>query len=782
MRFIYCLFFLVAVMFTKANAQQGFATVKGKIISGNKPLPAIVLLKHAGITTQADSSGNFIIIAAASGKDTLVITAVNIIPYTQVVKLSANTTLDAGLIETTWKTGVLPDVEITGRITQTYKSGYSFAATKTQTAVQNVPQMVSTVTKELIKDKMEFNLRDVFENIAGANTYSGFDEYSIRGLRAENPHLINGLRSYNTALVTPMLANIERVEVLKGPASVLYGNADPGGTINLVTKKPLAEKELSFDVYRGSWNNTRAQADVTGPLNTAKTFLYRLNGAYLNARSFRNQYFAKAFQIAPSFSYIHNDKLQVNADFSISHTNTVADRGQPGIKGDNNLGNTPISLSVTQPGDKLTETDISSIISLSYKINPHITFNSAVLNYITRQQLNEHGIEDYITPDSVSLYYATKTFNTTTFTVSNFVNIGFTTGQFKHQLIAGYDFINSSVSLNAQRYEQPGIYGEGSGIVGTFSLLRPQYLQRQVKAYTPADTDDGGDADEYTTQGAYAQELLTYKKWQLLAGLRTEFYQAGDNEGNDTAGYFKQTAVLPRLSLTYALTGNLTLYATYNNGFDPFEASINKQVLSQAPKPVYSRLYELGAKADIIKNRLLIQAAIYQLTLRNVAVNANDVANPDLYVQRGKERSAGLELEANGNILNNLSASISYAHNTARVIQSEVPAENGMIKENAPRNQSGSWLKYTFSKGTIKGLSIAAGHTQVSQRNTLIQGLTLPGYCVVHAGLAYSYKKLYAALNVYNIANQVYYMGGYNYASKWPGAPRSFMVNVGVVL
>src|SRR5262249_12935302 len=158
-----------------------------------------------------------------------------------------------------------------------YKNDSSLSLTKTQTALRDVPQSVSTVTKELIKDKMGMELTDVLDDVAGVNHYSGYDEFTIRGFRAENPHLINGLRTYNTSLTSPMIANIESIEVIKGPTSVLYGNADPGGTINMVTKKPSAENAFQADLYKGSWNSMRFQGDITGAITKNKKFLYRFN-------------------------------------------------------------------------------------------------------------------------------------------------------------------------------------------------------------------------------------------------------------------------------------------------------------------------------------------------------------------------------------------------------------------------------------------------------------------------------------------------------------------------
>jgi iron complex outermembrane receptor protein len=577
-----------------------------------------------------------------------------------------------------------------------------------------------------------------------------------------------------------MLVNIERVEVIKGPTATLYGNCDPGGTINLVTKKPLEKNESEIDIYGGTWNHFRAQGDVTGPLNKSKILLYRLNAGYDHSNSFRNEQHSNSFEVAPSLTFIPNDKLQINIDFSLSTIHTVLDWGQPGLENDNNLKATPISLSVSQPGDYLRETDIASIATLSYKFNDHFSFNSGFLHYITHQNVSNHGLQGYITPDSVNLYYTTWTYPTVTNTISNYFTYKFDIGKVKNELVFGYDFIRSSVNLNQQYYELPDQFGVGSGTVGTFSLKNPQYINRPVGTYQASDYDnDGTDVDDniYHTQGVYAQDQLSWNKWKLLFSLREEFYKGDDV--SDSASDLAETVFLPRVGLVYSLTPNIGAYATYNKGFDAFEASTATEIFNSPFKPQLSELFEAGAKGNFFHNKLSASLAMYQLTLLNVAVNANDISNPNLFVQQGQNRSRGIEAEASGNISANLSVMLSYAYCNAIVTQSKITSQIGTRVENAPRNSSGSWIKYTFSKGFLKGFGIAAGHSQVGFRNTLDPATTLPGYVVINGGIHYRYKHFLIAANTNNITNTVYWMGAYNNVNKWPGAPRSFMINLG---
>ena len=138
-------------------------------------------------------------------------------------------------------------------------------------------------------------------------------------------------------------------------------------------------------------------------------------------------------------------------------------------------------------------------------------------------------------------------------------------------------------------------------------------------------------------------------------------------------------------------------------------------------------------------------------------------------------------MEATGNVLPNLSVNLSYAYCVAIVTESEVPSQIGTRVENAPKNESGSWIKYTIPNGFLKGFGISAGHSQVGERATLDPAITLPGYFVVNGGIHYMHKHYKFAFNIYNITNQTYWMGAYNNVNKWPGQPRNAMANWGYV-
>ena len=769
---------IVSVLFiSNLYAQPNSGQINGRIIlSNNTPASFVnIKLKASGINTIADNEGYFNMKQLPALDDSIIISGIGLIPFQKQIKLGNYQQLDLGIIQINFEKNSLPNIEITGRTVNSYKSDYSFAATKTQTNLIDIPQSLSTVTKELINDKMQLHLTDALENIAGVTHYSAFEEYNIRGLHAENARLINGLRTFNTSLTSPLLVNIERIELIKGPAAVIYGNCDPGGTINLVTKKPLQEKKYSIFIGGGSWNAWNGQIDATGPISK-NNLLYRLNAGYESTQSFRTGYFLKSYQIAPSFSFIPNEKLQINLDLSFSRTSKVVDRGQPALEGSTNLWSTPITLSVIQPSDYLKESSLSAVLSATYQFNKNISFNTSLLHYYTSQTLSEHGIAEYFMDDSVYLNYQYRKMQTHTNTFSNYFSFHFKNGAFKSQLLLGYDYINNT--LNSNNWQGSlSTFGTAEPVVGSFSLIHPEYLTRAVNSYDHVIDSAGNDIANgiYTTHGVYIQEYLTYHKLQLMMGLRAEFFSSGNvAEDNLT----RVNKLLPRIGATYTIAKNTRIYANYNSGFDPFEPSSVTQVFNQPFKPVTSNMIEIGIKKELLKNQIYSSLALYQINVTNLAVNANDVSNPNLFVQSGEQQSRGLEAEMQGNLNRNLSFNINYSFNQTEIIKSIKLEEIGTIAANAPKHSSSSWIKYDFFKGSLSRWGISIGHNQVGQRNTLDPSIILPGYFVLNGGIHYGLKHIRIAVNFNNLLNKTYWAAAYNNLQKWPGAPRNIMFRV----
>ncbi|WP_298510836.1 TonB-dependent siderophore receptor [uncultured Kordia sp.] len=274
----------------------------------------------------------------------------------------------------------MQSVEVIGRKRNDYNSEYSFSATKVAIQNKELPQAVATVTKELIADRLAFQLPDAVKTVSNVSVTGLYNHYNIRGItQADDGQVLNGMRTRQYYFLQPITSHLERVEVIKGPSSVTFSSADPGGTVNMVTKKPLLEKRSEVSLSTGSFGTIRATADFTGPLNESKTLLYRFNAAFQEADSFRDVVNNNALLISPSLSYIPNENTSLNVEMIYSDSEGNLDRGQPifgAINGEFDLNSTPITRNVGASSDHYKNKEFIFMANFSKKFAENFGFNA----------------------------------------------------------------------------------------------------------------------------------------------------------------------------------------------------------------------------------------------------------------------------------------------------------------------------------------------------------------------------------------------------------------------
>lgn len=755
------------------------ASLAGRIKTSHSISDAVnIKIKGTSTSTTTDESGEYQIKKLNAGTIILIVSAVGFETQETTVELKENETVIVPEIFLAESTNQLQSVEVTGRKKSSYKNDNTFSATKLEMKVIDVPQSISFVTKELIQDQQALRLKDVGKNVAGVNEFSTYDDITIRGFRNNdsNGRLINGLRGVNAFWTSPLLVNIERVEYIKGPASAVFGNSSPGGTVNMITKKPLDETRQAIQFTTGSFNTFRTTADFTGAVNEDKSLLYRLNLGYENADTYRDQISNKSIVIAPSVSFIPKEGTRFNADLVYTNLDTKLDRGRTIVQGTTDLFATPIGFNIAQPNDYLKSKTLALTLSFSQIINKYLTFNASYLKVRYDEELNEHGFNGYISPTVIAMYFNDRKTIQQGNNLTTYFSSKFNTGALEHQLVVGYDYINGEINQYQRDAENE------SGNVSNFDLAAPTYFIRPIETYNFTSTTN--EITNYYTNGLYVQDLIKYKKIQLLLSLRQEFYTFPENaSAGITDGKKSEKALLPKVGLTYSVADNINVYGTFATGFEAQNASVVGNINSGGPfDPMTSNLYEVGSKGEFFNKRLFVGTSVYQITRNNILVSANDASNPDLLEQRGQERARGFEVEATGRINNNWSVNLSYAYNNAIITKSTVDDADDLVgrtKENAPKNISGSWIKYSFTEGKIKGLGLAIGHSQVSKRETFVRTLQLPSYVVFNSAAYYKVDRFTIGVNFNNIFDKKYLIGGYNYQRNFTGAPSNFLVNVG---
>lgn len=715
-------------------------------------------------------------------------------------------------------------VEIVGRKSKAYTSDYSFAATKIAMKNKDLPLTLNTVTKELISDRQAFRLGDVLKNVAGVSNASFYNQYSIRGIsQNEEGQIINGMRTRQYYFLQPMTPHIERVEVFKGPASITMSSVDPGGTINMVIKKPLTSPRYEMSLSGGSFDTYRLSADLTGPLNKSRTLLYRFNGAHQNARSFRDNVKNNGLLIAPSISFVPNDKTSVNVEMIYSEMNGNLDRGQPifgAVAGKTNLNSTPISLNLGAPGDYFKTKDLTLMGSLSHHFNKSISFNASYMKQRWDEDTHETRTTNSFVPDInnkpisslAMMQYLERIQHWSVDNINAYFNFTYKTGAFEHQTLVGYDshiwekksggkqdaargfllkdgtVASSYNAANTALYET--IIYNGITLpkpnVNPFDLT-PGAVNHQGKDYAVLNIINPLPTALTTTHAAYIQHLVTWKKLQLLAGLRQEWFQDITNYKKQEESSFRNQKMLYRVGLTYSITENTNIYGTYLTGYQPQSNTISLMpqtanftgaVSASLYKPLLSDLKEFGVKTKLFK-KIDASFSVYEINQKNILVNANNPAEPDQLIQRGADRSRGFEAEFTGYLLPQWHIYAGYSYIDAKVKDDSNPTLIGLAKENTSKNSVNLWTRYNFTNiQALKDFGIGAGMLYQSKKIPwFTRSFELPAYTTLDVALYYSVPqtRLQLALNVNNITNTTYWVGAQNYLRLFPGAPRNYL-------
>ncbi|WP_255157823.1 TonB-dependent receptor [Siphonobacter sp. BAB-5385] len=776
---------------------------------------ASIRLLGSGKGTVTDSAGFFTL----AGKGTIQISAVG---YKTERRVAGNDFLSIELLP---EASQLQTVEVTGRLARDYSGDYSFSATRISTPNKAIPQAITSLTKELITDRQAFQLGDAVKIASGVIPSSYYNQYTIRGIsQNEEGQIINGMRTRQYYFLQPLTANIERVEVIKGPASATFSSVDPGGSINMVTKKPLAVQRREVTLGGGSFSTFRGTLDFTGPLNESKTVLYRLNAAYQQARSFRDLVNSKSLLLSPSLSYIPNQKTALNAELIYSDMNGTLDRGQPifgAVAGQTRLNSTSTRLNLGAPNDYFRSRELILMGSLSHKFSSKIGFNAAYMKQSWTEDLREHRTTNAFAPtiknepvtSLAAMQFVQRQQYWNTDNLNAYLNFDFNTGKIGHKLLLGYDLTSwsklkgggqnaargfllkdgtvasSFVLANAANYQT--ITANGVVLpkpnVNYFDLQNPQYTLRNVEDYT-MNVRTALPAALTTTHAIYLQEQLQLGKMLVLLGLRNDWFEDITNYQTPNASTVKKTALLPRIGLTYMVSPAINVYGTYLEGFQPQSNTVS--LMPQTGNlpagstfdPLRSSLKEVGVKSSFFQNRMHMNVALYEIIQKNILMNANDPVNPDRLVTRGAERSRGIEWELAGYITPEWQVNASYSFIDAVITRDQDESLIGARKQNTPRHSANLWTRYNFSSASaLKDLGIGLGvQYQGDKVPWFTRSFLIPAFTVFDAAFYYTPAKsnVQLALNVNNVFDRTYWLGAQNYLRLFPGAPRNAMLTL----
>ncbi len=798
--------------------QGAFAEIRGQITdnNGNPINEATITVKGMKRAVRTKANGKFILSELPSGETTILVHAIGYTPQQRTLKLSNNKSYEGIDFVLQERSDALPTVDVMGRREQSYKNSVSFVGTKTATALKDVPQSIGYVTKELVLDQGAITVNDVVKNISGVNQYSAYNDFSIRGFRSlgnlNSGNLLNGMRGLTPLFRQSSLANIERVEVIKGPASALFGNAAPGGVVNRVTKKPLDVARRSVSLTAGSFNTSNVYGDFTGPLNEKKSLLYRLNLGYENTDGFRDLQGLTTFIVAPSFTYILSDRTQLNADITYNNNMGKLDRGLA-IHGDGDLFSVPFNSTQSAASDFMSENTFNLSFALSHQLAKGLLFNSTYLysSYLenTEEHAQQHAYQSTIDGkqdfSKVEMRFEKRHRHITSNNFNNYLTWDVATGALKHKLLLGYDYFNTAIAPGLSSLSASGYLLKNGTVVDKFDVKKKDDYQldasgnprtnvpsfdlnstlgnriQDITKYiykTGAGNPNGqGSAVRSYSNGVYLQEQLRWGRLQTLLSARVEWFTDVTKNAKGIEKKTTQTAFIPRVGLVYALTPSTNVYASWIRGFEPQSVAIQSDPETGGPfNPMKSELWEVGAKGEYLNKRLSVTTSVFRIRKNNSLYSAGDPVNPKLRVAVGEEVSRGVEFDVSGRILPYWSITANYSYNIAEITKAAPGTKDLNIQRpGTPRHAANLWTKFIIPSGALRNLGMGLGINGVSAREGQVgrraQLVTYPGYTLLNLALYYKVRDMQLQLNWNNVLNKQYYISGFDRFRSFPGAP-----------
>jgi iron complex outermembrane receptor protein len=782
------LVFCILSSFQDQALSQELKILTGSVYSddGSPAVGASVQLQGTNFAALADSEGHFSIPNLNPGTYTLIVRMVGYKTFFQKLDVGEGAEKSIRIVLTV-DLQQLQTVEITGRRNSGYKSDYSFAATKTAIPVTEIPSTVSTITQQLIRDLQAVRFDDVARNTNVRVTNNG-RSVVIRGF-VSTTRLINGLRTLNENYRFPSMSPVvESYEVVKGPSSSMFGNMSPGGVVNLVTKKPLADKKQTLSFSAGSFNTVRGDMDFTGKVTDDGKVLYRLNAFGQLSDTWYQNMKDNAVAIAPSFSFLPTEGTRINIDLNHTQLTTLENDGLFPFKG-KKIDETPIGFTVLQPGDRNKTTTTSINLSASQRIAKNVSLNVSYLKDFLVWDDKRHAANIYLGDaawsrgdSTISVAYSEWNTKMDSDNITGYLSSDFNTGKIGHKALLGYDYNASLFNWGTYRYTTADIGG-----VNVYDPAKSSTLDGAIYTLGVFNYDRVNKTKDYASGLYFQDQVSILERIKVLLGLRYESYtfrmayqSPGENE-------VSQKAWLPKIGVTYNLPSNTHVYGSYITGFQPVSSgSLTFGTVEGGGelKPEYSNQFELGVKQELFNKNLLLTVAAYQIKKINVTQLTNPSvidANDRIWRQLGEVTSKGIEVEANGQISRSFSVNAAYNYNDAKITKDLLETNVGLKQGLAPAHQGNIWAKYEAVNGVLSGLGLSAG-VSFSSKTPMLQApkVTTPGYSVLDAAVSYRVNRVTLNLNINNIANKRYYTGAVRERERYySGAPRNMMFRIG---
>jgi len=657
--------------------------------------------------------------------------------------------------------------------------------------LQDLPQSVSVVSAEVLKNVNVTRLDAALDLVAGVehqNNFGGlWDSFAVRGFVGDpnvpSGYLVNGFNGGRGFGGPRDASNIERIEVLKGPGSALFGRGEPGGTVNIITKKPKFSPEGSFTASAGSYNTYRAEGDYTGPINDSVAV--RINGAYENADSFRDYLKSEKIVVSPSVVVKFSDSTSLNYELEVVRQDVPFDRGVVAVN--NQLGVIPNSRFLGEPGDGQTRVEVLghqlqfaqqlagdwvAMLGFGYRDTSLKGFSSDAELTASRQLL-------FSTGQYLSRQRRYRDYGAEHTVLRGEVDGSFKTGSLLHHVLVGVDGEKFDLDQIQNRFRPPTVASNPSPAAhNAVDIFNPVYGNQPV----PGVFQDM--IEKQKAWGVYVQDQIDLTdQLKLRLGVRYDDFQqritnrlTGGRSGQDV------TKWSPQVGIMYQPTETFSLYASYGKGFRPNSGS---DVSGTPFAPELTKSYEVGAKVQLMDDRLTGTVALYKTKKDNIITA--DPVNTGFSLAIGKAQSKGVEAEIAAELPASIQARISYAYTKAEITNDILDPDFGKtVPAGSPllgiaKNSANFLIYRDFELSGDRTFTLGANVHYVGKRlGETGTNFYLPDYTLVKVFASYkATDHIRISADVNNLFDKTYYPASYSRLWVQPGAPRTFTVRVG---
>ncbi|WP_419794585.1 TonB-dependent siderophore receptor [Pseudomonas palleroniana] len=645
-----------------------------------------------------------------------------------------------------------------------YRATRSASATKTDTAIRDIPQSISVIPATVLKDLGSHNVERALEYAGGVSKQNNFGgltlyEYSVRGFTTSEFYQ-DGFSANRGYPSTPDTANIERIEVLKGPAASLYGRGDPGGTVNIVTKKPQPDAFTTLQTSAGSWDRYRTAIDVNTPLDSEGNALSRVNLAVEDNHSFRDHVDAKRVFVAPSFSFqlTPDTHLLVESEF-VRHSSTF-DRGI--------VANTGMSRStfLGEPNDgniRNHNNRIQAAIEHTFddtwqlRLASHYKQGSLWGDASESRALNADG-------HTVNRRYRERSTGWHDSITQLELRGRFDIGSWQHELLIGTEY---------EDYRKKERVTAIAGSPYAIDVFHPVYGQPK-----PNGTRSGTDFyEQVKSQALNLQDQIVFtERLRGMLGARLEHVEQSTEDFTRNHAKSRQThdALTQRAGLLYQLTPQVGLFANASTSFKP---NNGLDAGGKSFKPEEGVGYEVGIKSELFDDRLSTTLAAFHIDKENVL--ALDPAT-DTQRAMGKARSRGFDLQASGQVSDAVRVIGAFAYIDAEVTQGDKAIPTGSRILGVAKRSASLLGVYEFQDGALRGSDLGAAFTYVGDRSGEAGSrFELPAYHTVDLLAHYkASEQVTVGLNLNNLFDEKYYERSYSTYWVTPGEPRNLTLSL----